>query len=479
MTVTTNVPKPTFGPNGFIAPSEADVLAGVTADINAAFGGGVNPALETPQGQLASSQTAIIGNTNNDFVSITNQVDPAFATGRMQDAIARIYFLERNPSEPTIVQAVCSGLAAVVIPVGALAVAADGNLYTCTQEGEIALDGTVTVPFACNVVGPIPCPEGTLSTIYQAIPGWDSITNPTEGVVGRDVESRSAFEARRAASVALNSRGSLPSIRGAVLDVSGVLDAYVTENDDVDPVVIGGVTIAGHSLYVAVAGGDQDEVAHAIWSRKAPGCGYTGTTTVVVTDDNPGYTPPLPSYNVKFTIPASLAILFKVNIVNSNLVPADALTQIQNAIVDAFAGADGGQPARIGNTLYASRYYAPVRALGDWAEIVTIHVGSNNTAAASVVGHITGTTLTVTSVNSGTLAVGDTLSGTGGGGVTVGTIITSFGTGVGGTGTYVVSNSQTVTATTIIAAIAAADSVSVQINQIPTIAAENIQVVLI
>jgi hypothetical protein len=49
----------------------------------------------------------------------------------------------------------------------------------------------------------------------------------------------------------------------------------------------------------------------------------------------------------------------------------------------------------------------------------------------------------------GALAVGDVLSGSGGGGVTAGTYITSLGTGTGGTGTYNVSTSQTVTSSTI------------------------------
>ena len=50
----TNVPSPTFGPNGVVIPSENAVLTGVQADINTALGGGVNPQLSTPQGQLAS-----------------------------------------------------------------------------------------------------------------------------------------------------------------------------------------------------------------------------------------------------------------------------------------------------------------------------------------------------------------------------------------------------------------------------------------
>ncbi|MDR3373159.1 MAG: DUF2793 domain-containing protein [Ancalomicrobiaceae bacterium] len=61
-------------------------------------------------------------------------------------------------------------------------------------------------------------------------------------------------------------------------------------------------------------------------------------------------------------------------------------------------------------------------------------------------GAISGTTLTVSAVASGTLQVGQVLSGSG---VTAGTTITALGTGTGGTGTYTVSASQTVASTTI------------------------------
>lgn len=60
--------------------------------------------------------------------------------------------------------------------------------------------------------------------------------------------------------------------------------------------------------------------------------------------------------------------------------------------------------------------------------------------AASVTGSIAGTTLTVTAVASGTLWVGQVLSGTG---IASNTYITAFGSGTGGTGTYTVSTAPT------------------------------------
>jgi len=61
-------------------------------------------------------------------------------------------------------------------------------------------------------------------------------------------------------------------------------------------------------------------------------------------------------------------------------------------------------------------------------------------------GSISGTTLTVTAVTSGSIGIGSVISGTG---VTVGTTITGLISGTGLTGTYTVSASQTVSSTTI------------------------------
>lgn len=73
---------------------------------------------------------------------------------------------------------------------------------------------------------------------------------------------------------------------------------------------------------------------------------------------------------------------------------------------------------------------------------------------AVVTGSISGTTMTVTAVSSGTLAIGQLITGTGVSASPPGsnaTYITGFGTGTGGVGTYTVSPSQTVSSTTLTA----------------------------
>lgn len=67
-------------------------------------------------------------------------------------------------------------------------------------------------------------------------------------------------------------------------------------------------------------------------------------------------------------------------------------------------------------------------------------------ANAVFTGSVSSTTLTVTSVSSGSIAVGQSLYGVG---VSAETVITALGTGSGGAGTYTVNVSQTVTATSL------------------------------
>ena len=215
--------------------------------------------------------------------------------------------------------------------------------------------------------------------------------------------------------------------------------------------------------------GTADDVAKTIWTKKAPGCNYNGNTSVVVYDTN--YPVPYPAYTVLFEIPQALPIIFAVNIANNAQVPANAATLIQNAIVAAFSGGDGGSRARIGSIIYASRYYGAVAALGSWVQIISILIGCQNTAAAHcTTGSIAGTAFTESGVTTGTFAIGQTLVDKTGH-ISPGTVIMS-----GTSPNWVINNSQTVASEIIYGVVADQNDVTAQIDQSPTISALNIAV---
>lgn len=375
--MTTNVPQIVFTDTGLQIPDESAVLAGVLADIRDAFGGDINPSLETPQGQLASSQAAIVADSNEVFAEFINQVNPDTASGFMQDAIGRIYFLNRKPGTPTAVQCDCIGLMGTVIPVGAQVQDTSGNRYICMQEGTIPLGGTISLPFANVVNGPIACPAETVTTIFQAILGWDSVNNPLPGVPGSDVESQAEFAFRRQQSVALNARGSLQAVYANVFAVPGVIDVYVFENVTDSSILVGSTnySMLPHSLYVAAVGGDPQSIANAIWLKKGMGCNTNGNTTLTVVDDS-GYDAPFPSYTIKYQIPASLPILFAVQIATSPDLPADIVNLTKQAIMARFNGTDGDTRVRIGSRMLASDFYAGITNIARSVSVVDILIGT-------------------------------------------------------------------------------------------------------
>jgi hypothetical protein len=84
--------------------------------------------------------------------------------------------------------------------------------------------------------------------------------------------------------------------------------------------------------------------------------------------------------------------------------------------------------------------------IGTTTPVTKLEVAGSNNTTWQVTASITGTTMDVTAVTSGTIAVGDLVIGD----VQVYTRVTALGTGTGGIGTYTVSVSQTVASKTLI-----------------------------
>jgi uncharacterized phage protein gp47/JayE len=378
--MSTSVPPIQWLTTGVVLPTDAAILAGEQADIDTAFGGGVNPSLSTPQGQIASSNSAVISDKNSAIAYIANQVDPQYAEGRFQDAIGRIYFMTRNPASSTVVIATIGGLPGTYIPAGVLALDTSQNVYQLLGAVTIGLSGTIPAEFANVATGPIPCSAESLTQLYQTVPGWDTVTNAGAGIIGSDVESSQAFELRRQNSVALNSHGTTDAIFANVYAVAGVLDCYVIDNPSGNTVDYGSTNypLAPHSIYAAVVGGSASAIAQAIWNAKDGGCNYNGNTTETVYDTR--YAAPQPAYPVTFNIPTGTPVYFAVTVTNAASLPSDYATLIKNAIVAQFNGENGNTPAGIASMILALSYTGAIFAAVPGVSLVSILVGLSGPA---------------------------------------------------------------------------------------------------
>jgi hypothetical protein len=376
MTQNTNVPAIKITPEGLLLPLEADVLKGVLDDVDTAFGGNLNRNLETPQGQLASSWTAIIADKNDKFAELVNQVNPDYNEGAMQDAIARIYFIDRKAATASVVYCDLLGLSGTVVQAGFLAKDANGLIWRLNNDVVIPESGTVQGLFTCTELGKITAPAGSISEIYQAAVGLDRINNQQDATVGQEVESRADFAFRRQNSVALNAHGTPPSVYAEVFDLESVQDVFVVDNVEDDYVTYGATnyTLKPHSIFVAVVGGDDDEIADAIWRKTGNGCNYNGNTMVTVYDTT--YSSPRPEYKIYFMRPAPQPIYFNVTIEQGRNVPNDIHQIVKKAIIKDFQGGDDGERARIGSHLHATRYVSPIIVAIKGVHLMSVEIGT-------------------------------------------------------------------------------------------------------
>lgn len=364
---------------GMTAPETAVLRDAVAANWEQAFNtGDGSPTLDTeaatPAGQLVDAEAAYLAQVNAELLYLFSQLNPRTAEGVWQDALGYIYFLTRKVAQPTLVTVTCTGLQNTVIPAGAQMQDDDGVRYECQQETVIPAGGSVDVPFQCVEAGPIECPAGTLSSIVTVIPGWDAGVNSGAGVVGRNRESQADFEARRFASVAKNSHGSVFSLQGALADLDGVVDCQVLENPTSSTVTKHGVSIPSHSVAICIYGGADDAIAEIIYTKKDAGCGTTGGTTVTHTATEAGNA----VYTYSIVRPTPTDVHIEVEINKTQQTSATVEQDVIDAVIGDFLGNDsnsGNTRVGLAQTVYASRFSVAVIKTGGVQDLVGITIG--------------------------------------------------------------------------------------------------------
>lgn len=291
---------------------------------------------ETPQGQLIDSEVAAIHQKDTELAFLANQFNPKTASGIWQDALAKIYFITRKPAINSTAICTLTGIEGTVISEGTqIRSSYDNSLWSLNETVTIGTNGTVQGTFTCQKEGSIEAAANTLIQIVTTTPNWNSVTNPSAATVGSLEESQAAFEERRYQSVAINSRGTDASVFARVAQVDGVVATYVLSNRTNVPKVVDGYTLSPHSIYVAVLGGEDEDIAKAIYNSLSAGCDYNGNTIYTVTDSLTGAIE-----DVTFMRPPEYDVYIRVNLVNDGSLPDGYENIIKQAVYDNFYGND-------------------------------------------------------------------------------------------------------------------------------------------
>lgn len=319
----------------------------------------INTAPETPQGQIIDAETLAITQKDAELAFLANMFNPKTARGIWQDALAEIYFIKRKKAVNSRCYCVLTGLNGTVIEKGSkIQSSADSTYWDLLETVTIEGNSSVTALFECESEGAIIASSNTLNKIITTVAGWDTVNNIQSAIVGTLEESQQAFEKRRYDSVALNSVGTTASVFSRVNQIDDVVGCYVVDNKTNVNKIIDDYLLKPHSIYVAVIGGSNQDIAEAIYRSLSAGCDYNGNTQITVVDPHTHA-----KEKVTFMRPTLQNVYVKVNVFDKDL-PDDYENLIKNAVITNFYGQDeqieiAGEAvtrAIMGQDIYASRF---------------------------------------------------------------------------------------------------------------------------
>ncbi|MCW8966277.1 MAG: baseplate J/gp47 family protein, partial [Candidatus Pacearchaeota archaeon] len=316
--------------SGVIVPDVADLRDEVVEEFKGIFGDDFVTDPETPEGMFIDLFVAIREAVARNSAKLANQINPDQGGGIFLDAIWKLTGGSRTSGTRSLVLATLAGVPGTFIPQGTRVKTnvADSVIFRSTESATIGLGGSINTFFESEDVGPIPAATGTLTEIIDSVLGLDTVTNAAAATLGTAVESDPASRNRRKTTLYRQSTSLLASVLSYVRTITGVRDAQGRENVTGSSDTIDGLTIDAHSMRIVVLGGDDNDVAEALVSRKSIGSGWSGSTTIPYTDQYSGQ-----SYDVKFDRPTELRMLVRYTIRADSVQAADPTVVLPQAAV--------------------------------------------------------------------------------------------------------------------------------------------------
>ena len=272
--------RPSVDADGIHIPTYDDILSYLTEQYKSIFGDDVYLGIDSKDYQLLS----VFAKTLDDFAALSvdcyNARSPLYATGDSLDVLCTIVGITRNPATHGEAEITLTGIDDTVVEAGSKVIDKDGGLWTITEDVTIA-SGTATAEVTKDEAGAYKLIADSISSIYTPVVGWSGVSNTTIGTVGSNVETDAELRVRMQRSLISKATFNIVAIENAIWDIFGVTNVKIFVNDT-DTTDDNG--IPSHSICAFVKGGDDQEIADAIFNTKSPGIGTYGTTTETVID---------------------------------------------------------------------------------------------------------------------------------------------------------------------------------------------------
>lgn len=358
----------------------------------------------TPDGLKLATDSEIWANLDELLQWAYNSKDPNKATGLQLDILCALTGITRSEGTPSVVNLTLSGVAGTIIPAGSeIESTENGSRWTVDSASTIGGGGTVVASATCTVNGATEASAGAITRIIGTISGWQAATNAAPASLGTNPETDAELRERRRASVAISGTNQIDSTHAAIANLEGVKKVRIYENASN---VTDSNGLPEHSTAIIVDGGDNQEIAWAIYSKRNPGPAQHQTSGTAVDVD---ITSPVTGNQktISFSRPDDVAITVVVNVTDDGTLPPDVDDEITQAILDYVDGnlveesvGFNFRGFNIGESVPASRLYTPVnKVIGSYGNSfvssMTVNAGSTVAVAFDEIARFTSGNITV------------------------------------------------------------------------------------
>jgi len=395
-----------FDDTGLTLDTYSEIKEALLDDLKASFGDNIKASDDSVFGMLASIVSELLSDLSEDIQKTKSAFDPNAASGSSLSNLVMLNGLTRNEAEYSTVTLECTANnKGCTIPAGSLVSDPDDSDIQFATDIELVLAPSTSGNVSATAVdtGAIEASNDTLTQIDTPIFGWDSVSNPSSATAGQTEETDTALRLRRKFASLQVGQCSISAIYTAIANLDSVEVLRIYENNGETTDSNG---VPPQHIWAVVKGGNDSDIAQALFLHLAAGIGMIGDTNVNYDDPITGET-----YTITFERPEDVDIYIDIEIVTDSDFPSDGDDLIKAAIASLFDGtlekADGTfyDGFNIGDDIIYTKLFTPINSIdGNYVSSLQIGVStptlgtSNITINADQIGVIDTANITITEV---------------------------------------------------------------------------------
>lgn len=261
---------------GIIVPDLNEIIDDLSSEYRDIYGQDIDLTPSSQDGQRVGLEAQARKDAYDTLAYAIQMHDPLQAVGKWADLIASLSGIKREDGKYTILPDVKITTDRVVNLNSGYIIEKDGNKWIL-EDGATLLNGVNYLNFRSEFYGEVPLVVGASLEPEQVVFGVKQIESTKTPIMGYLGQSTASMMTKRLRRVARNNLNDREGIEASLLEVDGVVDALVLENNTN---ITDSNGVPAHSINAIVLGGSDEGVATTIFQKiKGGGCGTSGEVT--------------------------------------------------------------------------------------------------------------------------------------------------------------------------------------------------------